>query len=428
MTVAVSPPRIIVAGATTAITRRTTLRKAFLGPWHPLVTDIWLYSLAWAQQRTGVAIHHGQLVLNHEHLSVTPAAGNLPEFTHRLHNDVSRALNTLLAQERYDAPREIFDARQTHYMRLVDPESQARHLLYEHLNCVAAGLVDRPDRMPEHVFDWKLWQRGPIEVERPAIKYFRRRPEVLSLEITPPPLLYREFGGDMDALVEQMERLTAEGVRAIADRRTRPALGPRKVRRIHPWSEPRTLRETGGQPVPTFRATGRQRQIEGAIETRAFRTEYRECREKRRGGALDTVYPLGTYRMRVEHQAPVAERSIGDLVTKPGPTLADVRKELARDAAARIALCEAACETIGAVRSTLDQQMAAAVSEHELDHEASSVRRVPANGGESAEDVVTRHRFARDPDAGTQVRRIVVLRDHRRGRPPGGRSGNDPPA
>ena len=53
-------PRIIVPEATIAISRRCNLRKAFLAPWHPLVSQIWLYALAWAQKKTGVAIHHGR--------------------------------------------------------------------------------------------------------------------------------------------------------------------------------------------------------------------------------------------------------------------------------------------------------------------------------------------------------------------------------
>jgi len=99
-------PRVIVAGATTAITRRTTLRKAFLGPWDPWVQQCWLYALADAQRHSGVAIHHGVLVVNHEHLTVTPSHDNLPEFVRRLHRDVSCAINTLLIAHRYDAPRD----------------------------------------------------------------------------------------------------------------------------------------------------------------------------------------------------------------------------------------------------------------------------------------------------------------------------------
>jgi len=81
-----------------------------------------LYSLAHAQQRTGVAVHHATLVLTHHHLVVTHDHDNLPEFLRLLHHDTSCALNTLLARERYDRPGELFDDRSTHVMRLLDSE------------------------------------------------------------------------------------------------------------------------------------------------------------------------------------------------------------------------------------------------------------------------------------------------------------------
>jgi hypothetical protein len=76
----VTAPRIIVPGATTAITRRTTLRKAFLAPWYPGVKKAWLYAMALAQSHTRVAIHHATLVVNHHHVTGTPEDDQLPLF------------------------------------------------------------------------------------------------------------------------------------------------------------------------------------------------------------------------------------------------------------------------------------------------------------------------------------------------------------
>ncbi|MFW5877388.1 MAG: hypothetical protein ACOCXM_11675 [Myxococcota bacterium] len=50
-----------------------------------------------------------------------------------------------------------------------------------------------------------------------------------------------------------MNKLTEHGRRAIRTARTRPPMGAKALRRLHPWSEPRTLREPGGGRVPTFR-------------------------------------------------------------------------------------------------------------------------------------------------------------------------------
>ncbi len=245
-----SAPLIVVPGATTAITRRTTLRKAFLAPWHPLVADCWLYSLADAQRETDVEVHFSTLNITHHHTDVTPTRDNLPEFTRRFHRDLSCSLHTLLCQERYDAPRELWDDRQTHYMRLVDAEAQASRLIYDALNPSAAGLVQRPEHMPMRILDFGLWKTGFIEVDRPPLYFGKDRPDRLKLYLTPQPVLYRAFGGDIDALVYQMNKLLEDGIRAIRDARTRPVMGAKVIRRIHPWSEPKTMRESGGGRVP----------------------------------------------------------------------------------------------------------------------------------------------------------------------------------
>ena len=231
---AVTAPRIIVPGATTALTRRTNLRKAFLAPWHPSVTKLWLYALADAQRRTGVAVHHGICVITHHHLSVTPVADNLPEFTQLLHHDLSCALNTLLARERFDAPGAVFDSRSAHYMRLLDAPAQASQLVYEHNNCVAAGLVSRPEHMPGHTFDFDLWRTGHLDVPRPDVFFSDDRPESIRLIVTPPPLLYAAFGGDLDWLVYQMKRSSEDAARTLRAARKREPLGVRSVERLHP--------------------------------------------------------------------------------------------------------------------------------------------------------------------------------------------------
>ena len=69
----VTAQRIIVAGATTSVTRRCNLRKAFLAPWDRRVTQVRLYSIADAQRNTGVEVHHSVEVVTHSHTNVTPS-------------------------------------------------------------------------------------------------------------------------------------------------------------------------------------------------------------------------------------------------------------------------------------------------------------------------------------------------------------------
>ena len=450
-----SAPLIVVPGATTAITRRTTLRKAFLAPWHPLVEDNWLYSLADAQRETGVEVHSSVLNITHHHTDVTPTRDNLPEFTRRFHRDMSCSLHTLLCQERYDVPRELWDDRQTHYMRLVDAEAQASRLIYDALNPCAAGLVQRPEHMPMRTLDFGLWKTGFIEVKRPPVYFGKDRPERLKLYLTPPPVLYRAFGGDIDALVYQMNKLMEDGIRAIRDARTRPVMGAKVIRRIHPWSEPRTMRESGAGRVPTFRIGARNmlgyaQRRDGAREVTSFRRGHHETRTARRDGDLEQSYPHGTYAARVYHGAPVDDVSHDALVAQPGPLLEDVKAELAREQRDRDAVRERTRDIVDEVREAWRDEAAEVVADAELNrvevvHVAAARRRGPkeSGGGDGAaggdvgdvgEDeaadrgpAVVRHRF--DRRRRETARRMVILRDRRRGRPRRGDAshGSDPP-
>lgn len=416
---ALSAPRIVVRGATTAITRRTTLRKAFLGAWHPLVRDCWLYSLADAQRHTQVAVHHSVLVVSHHHTTVTPLLNNLPEFIRRFHRDLSCALNALLSRERYDSPRELFDDRQTHAMRLMDGASQAHQLVYERLNPVAADLVDRPERMPLRGLDFGLWKAGYLEVERPPVYFDAKRPARLQLVLTPPPLLYRDHGGDLNALVYYLDRLVEDGVRRHRARRSRPVLGARGVRRLHPWSEPRTPRESNRGRVPTFRVgeggeQARCRRLDGAREVRGFRTRHRQALRSRRTAShgASLPFPFGTYAARVFYGAPTEVEPAGSAaVARPGPSLDDVRAELAAGGARPRVL-----QTAAVARALVDDVENRREEVDHPDYVAGGLStQDPGTLSEERPPAVVRHRFARGP--GRAARRQVVLRDQRRGRP-----------
>jgi hypothetical protein len=383
-------------------------------------------------------------VITHHHTRVTPTADNLPEFLRLTHGETSRALNTLLAELRYDAPGELFDDRQTHPLRLLDAEAQASHHVYEHLNTVAAGLVARPEDMPGLSLSHDRWKGGVIAVRRPPIYVDpRTSPAELPLVVTPDPELLWAFDGDLDALVHHLDRLVEHGRRCIRDaRRGRPVLGPEGVERIHPWSEPQTLRETRGKPVPTFKVgardiLGRELERDAATETTGWRRGHRETRLARRGGDLARAYPYGTYKARVHEGAPVEAAPPADaVVAKPGRTLAEVRAQLAerggvdpdeRRVARRRVVDEvkaAWTEEAEAVVAHDDLEMCRQVDGSEAEGE-----KIADDGNDARRGVEVRHRFDRRPSERSTAARIVTLRDRRPGRPrrshePGG---SDPP-
>lgn len=440
-------PRFIVSGATSAVTRRCVLRKAFLSPWHPMVKDIWLYSLADAQRELTVDLHSTRLVLNHHHTTATPEGKVLPEYMRRVHHDTSCAINTLLEHERYDAPGEMFDDRSPHVMRLMDAPAQMTQLAYEQNNCVAAGLVSRPEHMPDHVFDFDLWKSEGVVVKRPPVYFAKSRPSELLLRFTPPPLLMREFDGDLDKLIYNMERLSDHAGQQLRDaRRGRAPMGAQAVRRLHPWSEPRTLREKRGQRVPTFRIGARG--IDGCIaaaaaatEVKEFHGENHEARLARKAGDFSAAFPFGTFEQVVIHGAPmIAQPKDTAFVTKPGPLLADVMHELAqqRTQQERQAARAQAINTGNDAYLAFDEEAATLAAQDEMLFDTptrngsnGSGDKTPTPTGTERQQAVVRHRSTRiNNEAATAPQRIITLRDARRGRPPRspGKHGADPPA
>jgi hypothetical protein len=217
-------------------------------------------------------------------------------------------------------------------------------------------------------------------------------------------------------------------------------LGAKAVQRTHPWDEPRTERAAGGSRMPTFRIgsrgiVGRELRTEAAREVTWFRKTHEEVRLARRDGDLTRVFPHGTYGARVFDGAPVAlEAPVGAILTRPGPTLADVKAELAREALDREALRARSIAIVDEVREALCDEAPELVAHASVDFEAKK-EHAPTGGDvtRSAEErtpLVTRHRFDRGRADRDLARRIVTLRDRRRGRPPrggGGPHGSDPP-
>jgi hypothetical protein len=194
----VTRTRIIVPGATTAITRRTTHRKLLLTPFTELIERAWLDFLGRAQEKYGVLLHHGTLQGNHGHTTVTPTKDNLPEFLRYLHRAMARFVQELLLEHGYDAPSCVWDERPTHLMRCVDAGAALAWILYCHLNPVAAGLVERAQAYPGFLSDLGLLKGGLIVVERPPLYVGEDEPREVATRFSPVPMLARSFGGDLE--------------------------------------------------------------------------------------------------------------------------------------------------------------------------------------------------------------------------------------
>ena len=330
-------PRIVARGATYAATRRCVVRKNFLGWWDPEVDRIWLWCLAVACERCAVELHHAVRVGSHYHITFTVTRNNLGEFLWWVNQPMSRALNALLVKRGFDAPGQLFDGRQTHVMRLLDADAQMISVLYERLNPVQAGLAETCDGVPGVTLGPRRWKsRGGLRVRKPEL-YFDGDVEERRLVLGPPPLVYLAFGGDMDAIVHHFGVLEREGERQIREARAaRPARTQAEVRAIHPWDEPKTLKEAGGGRVPCFKTgLGSLARIAAAKEVRKWRGAYGEAEREWRGGDREAEFPHGTHLLATRYEAKVAEADSGAWVSAPGPTLADARARVAAGAVDR---------------------------------------------------------------------------------------------
>jgi putative transposase len=72
-------PRQILAGATYLVTRRCSQRLFLLKP-SRLTNSVFLYLLAVAARRFGIAVHAYCVLSNHFHLVLTDPAARLPAF------------------------------------------------------------------------------------------------------------------------------------------------------------------------------------------------------------------------------------------------------------------------------------------------------------------------------------------------------------
>ena len=322
-----------------------------------------------------------------------------------------------------------------------------------------------------------MWKGGEILVRRPPV-YFDPlvHPEWLPLRLSAVPLLYLAFAGDLDALVHHMRKLGEDATRQLhIARKGRPVMGAKDLRRIHPWNEPRTLREPGGDRVPTFKLgarglTARRWEIRACRETTQFREEYSEARLNWIAGE-DVELRHGTYLLRVQYGARVAKPHPEAWVAAPCPTLEEVAAELAerareprdrkplldpvreafREEAADIVELEELDVELGRVpvvgspvktvlrepakttpqehANRIPQEHANRIPQESLsESQATSERKVSDSQTSERPARRVRHRFARPSSeaehAGEEgASRITVLRDRRRGRP----KGTDPP-
>jgi len=298
--VAMTVARRVVPGSTYLLTRRCAGRRFLLRP-DGVTNRIVAYCLARAMADTGVEVHALSVMSNHVHLVVTDLEGKLPVFAHELFRSIAMCI-----KDHHEVRENVWADGSYSAVRLENEEAVLDKIVYVMANPVAAGLV-RTAR------EWPGMLSLPAELygmehrcERPPVWFdAKTNPDELVLRYSVPPC---SAGRDVDALVAALRHELGEREKAAAaDRRQtgRRVLGAEAVRDTDPFASPST-EEIERQRNPTFAAFTAEASRAAAAALRAWRYAYAEALAAWRLGARDTVFPHGTWWMRVFAGVPVA--------------------------------------------------------------------------------------------------------------------------
>ncbi len=299
MRAGMTAPRRIVPDTQHLLTRRCSERRFFLRP-SKAVNDILRYILAVAVERYGVALHAYCVLSNHLHLVVTDVKGNLPAFGRYLDSLVARSINALHGHwESFWAPGS-YSA-----VTLISAEDVLSKCAYVLANPTAAGLV-------RHGSEWPgLWSApeqigaGPVQVKRPK-HFFRANgpmPETATLELVCPPGFesVEAFRSQLVAAVTELEDQAARELAASG----LSVLGARRVLAQKPDGRP-----APGEPRrelnPRIAGQDKWKRIEAISRLKSFLSDYRIAWLAFTRGLRRTVFPHGTYWMRVAYGVPCA--------------------------------------------------------------------------------------------------------------------------
>ena len=294
--------RQILPGTTYLVSRRCADRRFLLRP-SALVNAVIEYVLAAKAQEYGILLHAYCVLSNHLHLVLTDPTGNLPPFMRDVGSTVAKALNAAHGKWEWFWAPGSYSA-----VALQRPDDVLDKMAYTLANPVKAGLVRRGAEWPG------LWSAparigaGAKEVKRPA-HYFREdgdTPPSAPLELVCPAGFAsgEELRNRLtEALTEQEDR----AARALAEA-GRSFLGARSVMAQSPFAKPPPLEPRRGLR-PRVASRDKWKRLEAIGRLKTFLVEYREAWEAFCAGARATVFPEGTYWIRVTYGVACAASS-----------------------------------------------------------------------------------------------------------------------
>jgi REP element-mobilizing transposase RayT len=244
-----------------------------------------------AAVRTGILLHAFCVLSNHWHGVVTDPEGRLPEFLAYLHKYVSKCINASLGRW-----ENLWSSEPPSVVRLEDDEDVLDKIAYVMSNPLAAGLVKRSSQWP----GLREYRPRTHCAPRPSV-FFRPNgpmPAVASLTLVPPRL---KSSASTFETIRRIEQAVAARETELGKQRASDGKKPLglKVIRAQKVTDTPWTREPRRKLSPRIAAKDKWRRIEALRRGKDFVDDYRRAFERWKAGALDVVFPSGTYALRV---------------------------------------------------------------------------------------------------------------------------------
>jgi len=284
-------PRRVLPGQTWFVTRRCTQRMFLLRP-DEQTTQVYLYCLALAADKTGVRVLAFLAMSNHHHLVVHDPEGRLPEFYEHLHKFVAKALN-----QRWKREENFWSSEPTCATLLVEPHDVIRKIVYTLANPVREHLVDLARHWPGASSLPPTMGKGTMRISRP-VGFFRPKgptPETVELELALP-----EGFASREEWAEHLNQELAGIEQAAADERRergKRIVGRRELTLVSAFDAPESV-EPSRTLRPSVAAVCEEARLTALDELKSFWAHYREALAALARQARDVLFPEGTYRLR----------------------------------------------------------------------------------------------------------------------------------
>ncbi len=316
---AMTMPRNLYPDTTLYVTCRAVHRSYRLVP-TPVVRKVCKFCFAVVsskyRKKFAMEFYEFEFLSTHYHIVLYDRFGKVSDFLQELNSMIAKELNAVRGTSGK------FFADEPGIQTVRGDERVFKASIYTLANAVAAGLVHKTSRW-KGLNSLKMEYGKPYPVERPNIglwskqrKHAKRRssrrsgrarfagrtktPKVAIMMIDRPRI--RRGLSDTQLRAQIRESLKAREAEIREERGGKKALGMANVLKI-PWRTVPREGETLFDRNPTFATETVEERKAMKQERRRFLADYRSCLERWNRGERDVVFPAGTVRMRLRHNA-----------------------------------------------------------------------------------------------------------------------------